>query len=341
MKLLSDLSASGKKVFVRADLDVNVEQLTVDGSQLTEVARLQNLKPTVDWLLEHGAKQIIIAGHIGRPEKVDSGLSTKHLLPALENILEKKVVFKKDFEEVEGEIILFENLRFWKGEKKNDPDFSQKLAGLVDVYINEAFGNCHRAHASMVGITSFLPFAAGIHLQKEIEELSGLLEKPKKPFVAVVGGAKIETKVPVIENLSKVADKVFVGGKIASEIKISDLKDEILNSPKVVLATAIDGGKDINPESIRKFGSLVSSAKTIVWNGPMGYFEGGYDEGTAAVAKAIIESGAYSVVGGGETTEFLASKDLLSKFSFVSSGGGAMLYFLSGRDLPGVKALED
>jgi phosphoglycerate kinase len=352
VKLLSEIKVSGKKVFVRADLDVDVN------NPLNSV-RLKNLKGTVDYLVENGAKQVVIAGHIGRPSPrlrngkpslFDPELSTKNLLETLEEILGERIGFsddlRSDLSETQGptlnsgKIILLENLRFWNGEVKNSPEFASKLAKLADIYVNEAFGNCHRAHASMVAIAAYLPHAAGLHLQKEIEELSKLLKNPKKPFVAVVGGAKVETKIPVIQNLVKVSDKVFVGGKIALEINISDLKDEILKSPKVVLAQTIEGGKDINEDSVKKFRSLVSSAKTVVWNGPMGYFEGGFISGTIGVADAITDSNAYSVVGGGETIEFLESNNLLNKFSFVSSGGGAMLEFLSGKELPALGALH-
>jgi phosphoglycerate kinase len=232
---------------------------------------------------------------------------------------------------------LLENLHFWSEELEPNLDFAKKLATMADVYINEAFGSCHRNEASMVLLPSLLPHAAGIHLEKEVSELSKLLKDPKRPFVAIVGGAKIETKLPVIENLAKVADSVLVGGKIAKEFQISNFKFPISN---VIVATSAAGDKDIDQKSIDKFGEVIATAKTIVWNGPMGVFEEGFDKGTKAVAQAIIESGVYSVVGGGETTEFLASEDLLSKFSFVSSGGGAMLEFLAGKELPGIKALE-
>ena len=347
MKKLEDLDVAGKRVFVRADLDIPMEQLTVHSSQSTENAtRLTNLKPTVDWLLGHRAKQIVIAGHIDRPEGPDPKLSTAQLEKPLEEILKRSITFRAGFDERDHEslaslsqLILFENLRFWSGEASNDQEFAKQLASLGDVYVNEAFGNSHREHASMVALPGFLPHAAGLHLEKEIEVLSRLLKTPERPFVAIVGGAKLETKVPVIENLASEADSVLVGGAIA--LQILNSKFEIRNeNPKVKIATMTEDTKDIDKESIEKFSSVISNAKTVVWNGPMGLFEEGFDAGTKAVAQAIIDSGAYSVVGGGETTEFLASFNFLKRFSFVSSGGGAMLEFLSGKELPGIKALE-
>ena len=316
----------------------------------TKQSLLQCLDKTVDWLLKNGAKQIVIAGHIGRPSRkaterqaglisdfYDTKLSTKNLLPALEKILGQKIAFSDELTvDEESSIVLLENLRFWPEEKKNDPDFAQKLSKLADVYVDDAFGNAHRAHASMVGITSFLPYAAGLHLEEEVEVLSKLLDKPKKPFVAIVGGAKIETKVPVIENLSKTADKILVGGRVAVEIT----NGKVGVPDNAIIAGMLEHSYDINDEAIRKFESVISTAKTVVWNGPVGFFEEGHKKGTVSVAEAIVKSGAYSVIGGGETTEFLASCGLLSKFSFVSCGGGAMLEFLSGKKLPAIEAFE-
>ncbi|MDP2633080.1 MAG: phosphoglycerate kinase, partial [Candidatus Curtissbacteria bacterium] len=235
-----------------------------------------------------------------------------------------------------AQLILLENLRFWPGEETNDEEFAKKLAGIADIYVNDAFAVCHRTHASMVGVPALLPHAAGLHLQEEVETLSKLLEKPQRPFVAIVGGAKIETKIPVIENLSKVADEVLVGGYLPLEIE-----KEGLSLPKNVLIATLGGDKkDIDEASVKKFSDVIKDAKTVVWNGPMGLYEEGFEKGTLAVAQALIECAGFSVVGGGETSDFLESKNLLDKFSFVSSGGGAMLEFLAGKTLPGIVALE-
>lgn len=338
MHLISDLPVSGRRVFLRADLDVPLEK------SVETATRLTNLKPTVDYLLKNQAKQIIIAGHIDRPEKPDPTLSTKNLINDLEKILSRSVTFKLDFENGDrtlasiAQLVLFENLRFWPGEVANDANFAKQLASMADIYINEAFGNCHREHTSMVSLPGLLPHAAGLHLQKEMEVLSKVLKAPEHPFVAIVGGAKIETKVPVIENLAKIADYVLVGGAIAKELRVES--SLLPDNSKMVVASLTADTKDISEESTREFKTQISSAKTVVWNGPMGVFEEGFDLGTRSIAQSIIESGAYSVVGGGDTTQFLGTLGLLSRFSFVSAGGGAMLEFLSGKQLPGIKALN-
>ena len=366
MKQLLDLDVSGKKVFLRVDLDVPIE--STNDKRLTTNVRLQNIRPTVDYLFDHGAQKVVIAGHIGRPfvasapplvltrgkqgkpEGVDRKLSTQQLAPVLGEILGRSVIFsdKLDVSAIEN-LVLLENLRFWPGEEKNDPEFAKDLAALADIYVNDAFAVSHRAHASIVGVPELLPHAAGLHLQEEVEELSRLLASPEKPYVAIIGGAKLETKVPVLGNLSKVADNVLVGGEIALEIGGKSTVYSLQSTAVVGSQNAVDkifvaamtpDTKDIDQTSIDKFKEIIASSKTIIWNGPMGLFEEGHDAGTKAIAEAIIASGAYSVVGGGETTEFLGSHGFLDKFSFVSTGGGAMLEFLSGKELPGIAALE-
>ena len=367
MKTLPDIDVFGKRVFVRADLDVPLrEAQATNGERETTNAevetstRLVNLKSTVDWLLEHEVSQRMIAGHIDRPKKPDPALSTRRLLSTLEKLLGREIEFVEPSfysssasREVSSgsspqgrTIVLLENLRFWPGEEANDLEFARQLASMADVYVNEAFGNCHRNHASMVALPRLLPHAAGLHLEKEIEVLEALLKNPKQPFVAIVGGAKIETKVPVIENLAKIADFVLVGGLIAKQQLTID-NSQLTGSPnvkgqmsKVVLASLTPNNNDIDQNSVNKFKSIIATAKTVVWNGPMGVFEEGNEAGTMAVVEAIVASNSYCVVGGGETTEFLASKGLISRFSFVSSGGGAMLEFLAGKSLPGLVALE-
>ena len=312
----------------------NDERLTSNAEIAT---RLTNLKETVDYLLEHGAGQVIIAGHIDRPGGPDSALSTKQLKLNLEKILSRSVIFAENFEkQVLENLVLLENLRFWPGETQNDQSFAHQLANLADIYINEAFGNCHRTHASMVSLPSLLPHAAGFHLAKEVEELTKILNDPEKPFVAIVGGAKIETKLPLVEHLAKIADFVLVGGELPVEIK----DKKMTFSQNVLVASLTADAKDISDESVKQFCDVIASAKTVVWNGPLGLFEEGHNRGSIAIARAIIDSPAYEVIGGGETVEFLAKNNFLSRFSFVSSGGGAMLEFLSGKTLPALKALE-
>lgn len=351
MKLLRDLDVNDKRVFVRADLDVPIDQPeTLKGKLETETAsRLTNLKPTIDYLVREGAKQVVIAGHIGRPEGPDPSKSTKNLIEPLKNILGKEIIFfdRLPFDNAQGgpetddripdaEILLFENLRFWEGETKNDVEFAKKLASFVDVYVNEAFGNCHRAHASIVALSAQLPHAAGLHLEEEVRVLKKLLEMPARPFVSIVGGAKMETKIPVVENLAQISHHVLIGGELPLEIEKSQMKF----GENVVVARLAESKKDIDLESVHQFVRYIQSAKTIVWNGPMGLFEEGYETGTRAIARAIVESSAFSVVGGGETAQFLEKEGLLSSFSFISAGGGAMLEFLAGKTLPGIAALE-
>lgn len=351
MKLLRDLDVAGKKVFLRADLDVYIKSAN-DGGLSTNV-RLVNIKPTVDYLFAHGAKQIVIAGHIGRPSKELAGIeaifgkppfynalmTTEQLTEPLQKILGQDLVFCADFGHLtDAKLLLFENLRFWPGEAADDQVFANKLAILGDVYVNDAFGNCHREHASMVLLPRLLQHAAGIHLEEEVNQLTKLIKTQERPFVAIIGGIKKETKLPVIVNLSKLADHVLIGGALVKEL--TNDGSQIASFANVSVGVLTDDGDDLSEATIKQFETAVMGAKTVVWNGPLGHFEKGHIKGSTAVAEAIIKSGAYSVVGGGETTEMLGKMGLLDKFGFVSSGGGAMLEFLAGKELPGIVALE-
>lgn len=354
MKSLSEIDVYKKRVFLRGDLDIPVESSDISTGNLVEVhnkldsetaTRLTNLKESVDYLLRGQAKQVVIAGHIGRPQAklldgkpvVDPALSTKNILEQLKGILKVEIGFCGDFTSMaQNQVILFENLRFFQGEVENDTEFAKKLASMADIYINDAFGVCHRKHASMVALPALLPHAAGLHLEEEVRVMTKLLEMPARPFVSIVGGAKIETKLPVIENLSKISHNVLIGGELPIEIEKTGKKF----SENVLVAKLDENKKDISLESASKFATIIREAKTIIWNGPMGLYEEGFDVGNKAIANAILESGAYSVVGGGETTQFLEKHNLLSRFSFVSAGGGAMLEYLAGKELPGILALE-
>lgn len=331
MNKVAGLDVSGKRVFLRVDLDV-----PLDGAGEDISTRLNNIKPTLDFLVGGGAKQVVIAGHIDRPKGVDLKLSTRHLLNELKKATGYDIEFVANFDSImDSRVVLFENLRFWPGETVCDFEFARQLTRLADIYVNDAFGNCHRNHASMVALPELLPHAAGLHLQREIHELTRILERPDRPLVAIIGGAKIETKVPVISNISKHAETVLVGGELPIEIGKTGQKFD----KNVVVAELEDNTKDISERSLLEFVEQIQSAKTVVWNGPMGLYEEHFDRGTKGVADAIISSHAYSVVGGGETTEFLGKEHLLSRFSFVSAGGGAMLEFLSGKKLPALMAL--
>lgn len=350
MKVLSDLDVSGKRVFLRADLDVlenvgaatNGEREASHETDLENSMRLLSIKPTVDWLLEHGAKQVIIAGHLDRPGgKVDPALSTQQLVVPLEKILKRSVVFKEDLEISEPEsmgsmsqLVLLENLRFWPEEEANDEEFAKELANLADVYVGDAFGTSHRAHASIVGVPALLEHAAGLNLRKEVETLSDVLQNPEHPFVVIIGGAKLETKVPVIGNLANIADFILVGGKLPLEIASQKEKFD----QNVIVANLTQDTKDIDDEAIKIFKEKIAEAKVVFWNGNLGLCEQGFERGTEEIARAILESRAKSTVGGGDTTTFLSLKNI-SGFSHVSSGGGAMLEFLAGKELPGIVAL--
>lgn len=339
MKQISDLEVSGKRVLLRADLDVPLSDVEQEESS----TRLTNLKPSIDLLFDSNAR-ITIIGHIDRPQKPDPRLSTKQLIDPLQKILKRTVVFKSDFDdksvdvpELASQITLFENLRFWPGELANNAEFALKLSSLGDFFVNDAFSDCHRNHASMVALPKLLPSVAGVHLLNEISELTKVTKNPDHPLVIVVGGAKIETKLPVVENLAKIADFVLIGGELPLEIQRYNTRV----ADNVVVAELNDDRKDLSSTSIEKFVKVIKAARLIVWNGPQGLFEDGYSHGTLNIARAIIESGAHSIVGGGETTQFLETNKLLSKFSFVSAGGGAMLEFLAGKRLPGLEALGE
>lgn len=334
MERLSELDISGKRVFVRVGIDVDPKE----AQRGLRSARLIDLKPTVDYVGSHDPAKIILAGKIGRPGgKIDPSLSVGKIKGALEEVLNLEIAFMSDLDgELEAPVVLLENLHFWPGELEPSMDFAKKLARLADVYVNEAFASCHRNEASISLLPTLLPHAAGIRLKEEVRVLTKLLESPVKPLITVIGGTKIETKLPVIHNLSKISQQVLVGGMLVAEVE----KTGQTFPENVLVAKLTEDGLDIDLESVHQFVRLISVAKTVVWNGPMGLFEKGHDVGSKAVANAILESGAYSVVGGGETTQFLEKEGLLSRFSFVSVGGGAMLEFLAGGKLPGIRALD-
>ena len=332
MKFLQDLpNVDSKKVLLRADFDVPVENGVV-GDQ----TRIKADLPSIRWLLKRNAKVVLLA-HLGRPNKVEKEFSLKPVAQILENILKVKIKFLKEPTVSQlSNLNLLENLRFWSGEEANDEIFTKKLVVMGDFYINDAFAVCHRLHASIVGIPKFLPGFAGLHLEKEINELTKILKNPARPLVAIIGGAKIETKLPSINNLSKIADKVLVGGRLMLEIGNTPL------NPNFIVANDDLDTKDIGPRSIEFFSRIVKNAKTIIWNGPLGLFEEEkYALGTKKVAKEITNSNAYSIIGGGDTIAALNKFDLLDKINYVSTGGGAMLEILAGKKLPGLEALEN
>ena len=330
MKSIEEANVSGKRVIVRCDFDVPLH----DG-KIEDESRIENVLPTLRILLEKGASLVLVS-HAGRPDKPDPSLSLKPVREILEKALNQKIDFQEKLQiNPEARINFLENIRFWHEEEENNESFAKNLASLGQIYINESFATSHRSHASMVGIPKFLPSYAGINLLREVEELRKMLENPARPLVAIIGGAKLETKLPAIYNLAKTADKVLVGGKLMFEVKIAALPEN------VVVAHDDIETKDIGQNSINLFRELIDSASTIIWNGPMGVFEEDrYMKGTEEVAVSVIESKSYSVVGGGDTIAALNKLGLLDKISFVSMGGGAMLDFLAGKRLPGLEALE-
>ncbi len=381
---IRDLDLAQKTVFIRVDFNVPLE-----GKQITSDKRIRASLPTIQYAIEHSAG-VVLASHLGRPKgKQRPDMSLAPIATRLSELLGKQVKMAPDsvgdavtaLKPGPGEILLLENLRFHPEEEANDPEFSRQLASLADLYINDAFGTAHRAHASTVGIVASLPLAAaGFLMDKEIEWLSRVTQNPERPCVALLGGAKVSDKIEVIRNLIKVVDKVLVGGAMAytflraekqptgkslvEEDKIDlarQLLDEypgklVLPVDHVVVQTIKPGAPhevmtqiapdqiavDIGPKTIEKFSNEIRAANTIIWNGPMGIFEmPPFDKGTVELAKAVADSEAVSVVGGGDSEKAVKSAGVADKITHISTGGGASLEFLAGIELPGVAALTD
>jgi len=383
---IRDLNLKGKRVFIRVDFNV---PLAPGGKEITSDKRIKASLPTIKYALEQGAG-LVLASHLGRPKgKVNPEMSLKPVAARLSELLGKPVVMAPDCigPEVEamkpapGGILLLENLRFHPEEEKNDPAFAKKLAALCDVYVNDAFGTAHRAHASTVGIIQYVPqAAAGLLMDKELEYLSKATTNPARPCVAILGGAKVSDKIEVIQNLMKFVDQILIGGAMAYtflKAKGEPTGNSLVEADKVELAkellaaaggklilpcdhvvaaelkegaahetvTTIPDGKmglDIGAATVAAYAKVIAGAKTIIWNGPMGVFEKPpFDAGTVALAKAVASSGAISVVGGGDSEKAVKNAGVADKISHISTGGGASLEYLSGIELPGVAALTD
>ncbi|MGC8760866.1 MAG: phosphoglycerate kinase [Bryobacteraceae bacterium] len=383
---IRDLDLKGKRVFMRVDFNV---PLAPGGQEITSDKRIRAALPTIQYALEQGAA-LVLASHLGRPKgKPNPEMSLKPVAQRLSELLGRPVAMAPDCigEEVEkmlpnpGEILLLENLRFHPEEEKNDREFSRALARLGNVYVNDAFGTAHRAHASTVGIIEFLqPAAAGLLMEKELEYLEKCTKNPERPCIGILGGAKVSDKIEVIENLLKFADRLLIGGAMAytflksqgrpvgrslvEDDKLELAKgllekagDRILlpvdhvvvevleeNAPSEVVEEIPEGrmGVDIGPKTREKYAEVIRTAKTIIWNGPMGVFEKKpFDAGTVAIAKAVAESGALSVVGGGDSEKAVKAAGVADRISHISTGGGASLEYLAGLTLPGVAALTD
>ena len=348
MKTLKKFNLKNKRVLVRCDFNV---PLSSEGLILDDF-RIRETVPTIKYLIKEKAK-VILMSHLGRPDgKIMKRFSLLKVQKRLSRYLKKSVlktndclgreVEKKVYNLKPGQVLLLENLRFHKEEEKNDTGFAKVLAKLGEIYINDAFGASHRAHASIVGVPKCLPSGAGFLLEKEINSLSKIIKNPKKPLVSVIGGAKVETKVKFINRISKISNFVLIGGLIKKEIKKKKVK---LDYPKKVVGQAepFKGvfRYDIGPGTVKIFKDKIKKAKTILFNGTLGKIEEKrFSKGTEEVLKAIAKSGAFSVVGGGEAVELINKLGLSSKFGHISTGGGAMLAFLSGEKLPGIEALK-
>ena len=333
VKTFKDFDVRGKRVLVRADFNVPLSEQ----GEILDDFRIRETLPTIKYLLKKEAK-VVLMSHLGDPGgKFVRELQLNPVAERLTELLGRPV---SPGLPVGENVELLENLRFNSGEESNDENFARELAQKGDIYINDAFGACHREHASIVGVPKFLPSGAGFLLEREIASLTKLKTNPEKPLVAVIGGAKVETKVRVINKISEKASFVLISGLISKGV--AGQKITLKYPEKIVFPfDETGGGKDIGPETVKLFKEKIAQAKTIFWNGPLGKIEDEeFASGTQEIAKAIAESRAFSVVGGGETVEFITKLGLVEKFSHVSSGGGAMLTFLSGDKLPGLAALE-
>jgi phosphoglycerate kinase len=386
-KSVSDIDVKGKRVLVRVDYNVPIK----DG-KVSDDTRIVAAMPTLKYLLDHGAA-VILCSHLGRPKGApDPQYSLRPVADHLSSLLGKPVTFAEDCigpaaEKAAqalkpGEVLLLENTRFHAGETKNDPEMARQLAALADVYVNDAFGSAHRAHASTEGVAHYLPAVAGFLMEKEIKYLGQAIADPKQPFIAILGGAKVSDKIGVIRNLLQKADQILIGGGMANtffkaqgypvgdslaEDDVLDTARELLKEGKtrlrlpvdVVIADAFDDGAhsktmpmgpvpdgwrilDIGPETVSAYRKIVHGAGTIVWNGPMGVFEfPNFAKGTFAMAQAVAESGAISIVGGGDSVAAINESGLSDHITHISTGGGASLEMLEGITLPGLAALLD
>ncbi len=336
---------AGKRVLVRADLNVPLE----DG-RVADDTRIRAALPTLRLLLERGATEVVVCSHLGRPKTEED--RARYAMAPVEARLAELLPDER--------VRVLENTRFDAGETKNDPDFARRLADGMDVYVDDAFGSAHRAHASTEAVARLLPAYAGLLLLDELEHLGRLLGEVDRPFVLVTGGAKVEDKLGVLEHLGGRADTVLVGGKMAEELRVENPLSFPVELPTDVVAAATfaadaesreapydrlpEGwlGLDIGPATRERFGALVRSAGTVFWNGPMGVFEWPrFAEGTKAIAEAVADADGYTVVGGGDSVRAVQELGLADRISWVSTGGGASLELLEGKELPGVAAIPE
>lgn len=388
---IDELDIRGKRVFIRADFNVPLD----DNLRITDDGRIRSTLPTINYAIDEGAR-VILASHLGRPKgKPEPRFSLAPVAKRLHRLLDKEVVFAPDCigPQVEslvskmkdGDVILLENLRFHPEEEKNDEAFAKNLSKFADYYVNDAFGAAHRAHASTVGIAKFLPSATGFLMKKEIEYLKGVVNNPVRPFVAILGGAKVSGKIGVLEHLEGKVDKVLVGGGMAFtfikamgyEVGDSLVENDMLETAEririklqaagikfylpvdCVIAQTLEPGAetkivptmeipkgwralDIGPATVKLFSIALANAKTILWNGPMGIFEiDAFSRGTFSIAHSVADAYALTIVGGGDTDLAVHKAGVSDAISFISTGGGASLQLLEGKELPGIAALTD
>ena len=390
-KTIEDIEVAGKKVLVRCDFNVPLDE----NKNITDENRLIGALPTIKYLIDHKAK-VILCSHLGRPKgEFNPKFSLAPVAKRLSELLGQEVKMADDVigdsakalasSLKDGEVMLLENVRFHKEEEKNDPEFAKALASLAEVYVNDAFGTAHRAHASTAGVADYLPAVCGYLIKKEIEIMGKALSNPERPFVAILGGAKVSDKIGVIENLLDKVDYLIIGGGMAYtflkakgyEIGTSICEDEKIelatnimekaqqkgvelllpvetvvakefsadSEPVVVPSDKIPAdmmGMDIGPKTIELFSEVVKMAKTVIWNGPMGVFEfPKFAVGTKAIAKALAETDAVTIIGGGDSAAAVAQLGFADKMTHISTGGGASLEYLEGIELPGIAALND
>ena len=391
-KTVKDIDVSGKKVLLRCDFNVPQDKTT---GAITDDKRIRAALPTIQYLLDQGAA-VIACSHLGKPKgEVKPELSLKPVSVRLSELLGKPVIMAGDVVGPDakakaaalkpGEIMLLENTRFEPGETKNDPELAKEMASMAEIYVSDAFGAVHRAHASTAGVAAYLPAVSGFLIQKELEIMGGALANPKRPLVAILGGSKVSSKIGVINNLLNIADTIIIGGgmsytfakaqgaKVGKSLLEEDwiqYAGEMVEKAKekgVKLLLPVDGlaatefsadaeahlvdgvdipddmmGMDIGPKTIQLYSDAVKDAGTVIWNGPMGVFEfPAFAEGTRAVAKALAETDAITIVGGGDSAAAVAQLGYADKMTHISTGGGASLEFLEGKELPGVACLLD
>ena len=391
-KTVKDIDVSGKKVLLRCDFNVPQDKTT---GAITDDKRIRAALPTIQYLLDQGAA-VIACSHLGKPKgEVKPELSLKPVSVRLSELLGKPVIMAGDVVGPDakakaaalkpGEIMLLENTRFEPGETKNDPELAKEMASMAEIYVSDAFGAVHRAHASTAGVAAYLPAVSGFLIQKELEIMGGALANPKRPLVAILGGAKVSSKIGVINNLLDIADTIIIGGGMAytfikamgGSVGTSLLEEDRLDyckemmdkakskgvkfllpvdtlcaaefsadaKPELVDTMKIPDdrmGMDIGPKTIELFADAVKDAGTVIWNGPMGVFEfPAFAEGTRALAKALADTNAITIVGGGDSAAAVAQLGYADKMTHISTGGGASLEFLEGKELPGVACLLD